>query len=158
MKIRNFLPILFVVGACLSWGQSVSSGQQSSSGTQTGTPAAPTTANAQRRAQMRAMCKEHIAAMKTDVEKMHSAFDKMKANVASISNAEEKARWQANVDMWQTVMGHHERMLKQMEAMQGQGMGCGMMMGGMGMGGGMGRGGMGPMSPPSAAPADTKPQ
>src|SRR6266581_2331970 len=100
----------------------------------------------QRREQMQAMCKEHIATMKTDVQKMHSAFDKMKGNVASISNADEKARWQANVDMWQTVVDHHDQMLKHMEDAQAKGMGCGMMMSDMGMGGMMHHHGMGPMS------------
>ena len=80
------------------------------------------------------MCKEHIEAMKADARKMHSAFDKMKANVASISNADEKARWQANIDMWQSMLDHHGQMLKHMEDAQAKGMGCGMMMGGMGMG------------------------
>ena len=113
---------------------------------------------AQRREQMQAMCKEHIATMKTDVQKMHSAFDKMKGNVASISNADEKARWQANVDMWQTVVDHHDQMLKHMEDAQAKGMGCGMMMSDMGMGGMMHHHGMGPMKPAPAAPAETKPQ
>ena len=60
------------------------------------------------------------------LQKMHSAFDKMKGNVGSISNADEKARWQANVDMWQTVVDHHDQMLKHMEDAQAKGMGCGM--------------------------------
>jgi hypothetical protein len=102
---------------------------------------------------MQAMCKEHIEAMKADVQKMHSAFDKMKANVASISNADEKARWQANIDMWQTMVDHHDQMLKHMEDAQAKGMGCGMMMSGMGMGGGMS-----PMKPAPTGPAETKPQ
>jgi hypothetical protein len=107
---------------------------------------------------MQAICKEHFEAMKADVQKMHAAFDRMKANVGTIANADEKARWQANVDLWQTVVDHHDQMLKHMEDAQAQGMGCGMMMGGMGMGPGMMRPGMGPMGAPPAPPPATKPQ
>ncbi len=152
MKLPNLLLISFLL-LISSWAW----GQQSSSETQAGTPApagAPATPRAQRRAHMQAMCKEHMAAMKADTEKMHSAFDKMKANVDSISNAEEKARWQANVDMWQAVLNHHDQMLKHMEGAQSRGMGCGMMMGGMGMDPMP----MGPMSAPSKPAPETKPQ
>jgi hypothetical protein len=108
---------------------------------------------------MQAMCNEHIEAMKTDVQTMHSAFDKMKANVASITNADEKARWQANLDMWQTVVDHHDQMLKHMEDAQAKGMGCGMMVGEMGMGGMMMHPGMGPGAPATPTPpSETKPQ
>ncbi|MFZ0897675.1 MAG: hypothetical protein WB616_01410 [Candidatus Sulfotelmatobacter sp.] len=157
MKPNRLLPILLLMLTSLAWAQSAPSGQQSSSGTQGGTqPPAPGVRagqRAQRHEQMQAMCKEHIEAMKTDVQKMHSAFDKMKANVASISNADEKARWQANIDMWQTMVDHHDQMLKQMEDAQAKGEGCGMMMGGMGIGGGMH-----PMKPAPTGPAETKPQ
>jgi hypothetical protein len=139
MKRNNLLPIALLLMTALAWAQGAGSGQQSSSGTQAGTqtpaPGAKAGQRAQHREQMKAMCKEHMEAMKTDVERMHSAFNKMKANVASISNADEKARWQANVDMWQTVVDHHDQMLKHMEDAQAKGMGCGMMMGDMGMGG-----------------------
>jgi len=43
---------------------------------------------------------------------MHSAFDKKRASVASSSSPNEKMRWQANVKMWQTVVDHHDQMLK----------------------------------------------
>ncbi len=156
MKPSRLLPILLLLLTSSAWPQGAASGQQSSSGTQAGTPPAPGVRagmRAQRREQMQAMCKEHIDAMKTDAQKMHSAFDKMKANVASISNVDEKARWQANIDMWQTMVEHHDQMLKHMEDAQAKGMGCGMMMGGMGMGRGMS-----PMTPPPTGPAETKPQ
>ena len=130
MKSSSLLPIL-VLMTSLAWAQGAPSGQQSSSGAQAGSTQSPAPGvgagqRAQRREQMQAMCKEHIATMKTDVQKMHSAFDKMKGNVGSISNADEKARWQANVDMWQTVVDHHDQMLKHMEDAQAKGMGCGM--------------------------------
>jgi len=156
MKRNKLLPILLLMLTSLALAQSAPSGQQSSSGAQAGTPPAPGVRagqRAQRHEQMQAMCKEHIEAMKADAEKMHSAFDKMKANVASIGNADEKARWQANIDMWQSMLDHHDQMLKHMEDAQAKGMGCGMMMGGMGMGGGMS-----PMKPAPTGPSETKPQ
>jgi hypothetical protein len=155
MKRNKLLPILLLMLTSLALAQSAPSGQQSSSGAQAGKPPAPGVRagqGAQRHEQMQAMCKEHIEAMKADAEKMHSAFDKMKANVASISNADEKARWQANIDMWQSMLDHHDQMLKHMEDAQAKGMGCGMM-GGMGMGGGMS-----PMKPAPTKPSETKPQ
>jgi hypothetical protein len=106
---------------------------------------------------MEAMCKEHIDAVKADVHKMQSAFDKMKTNVASISNTDEKARWLANLDMWQTVVDHHDQMLKHMEDAQTKGMGCGMM-GDMGMGVMMHHQGMGRDNPTAASPVETNPQ
>lgn len=162
MKPSRLLPILLLLMTTWAWAQGTPSAQQPSSGTQTGTqpsaPGAPGGQRAQRRAEMQAMCKEHIDAMKADVQKLHSAFDKMKANVASISNPDEKTRWQANLDMWQIVVDHHDRMLKHMEDAQAKGMGCGMMMGEMGMGGMMHHPGMGPANPTQAPPAETKPQ
>jgi hypothetical protein len=156
MKRSKLLPILLLMLTSLALAQSAPSSQQSPSGAQAGTPPAPGVRagqRAQRHEQMQAMCKEHIEAMKADAQKMHSAFDKMKANVASISNADEKVRWQANIDLWQTMVDHHDQMLKHMEDAQAKGMGCGMMMGGMGMGGGMS-----PMKPAPTGPAETKPQ
>ncbi len=162
MKSTGFLLFALLI-ASLAWAQGTPPAQQPSTGTQAGTAQAPgpgprAAQRAERRQQMQAMCKEHFEAMKADVQKMHAAFDRMKANVGTISNADEKARWQANVEMWQTVVDHHDQMLKQMEDAQAQGMGCGMM-GGMGMGPGMmHHPGMGPMGAPPAPPPPTKPQ
>ena len=163
MKPSRLLPLLLLLMTTWAWGQGTPSGQQPSNGMQTGTQStsgAPASPRAQRRAQMQAMCKEHIEAKETDVQKMHSAFDKMKANVASISNADEKTRWQANLDMWQTVVDHHNQMLKHMEDAQSKGMGCGMMMGDMGMDGRMvHHPAMGPIAPVPPTPhGETKPQ
>jgi TolA-binding protein len=73
--------------------------------TQSQKPAAPSGPGA--RSQMRSehhqkmmeMHKQQMEAMKADVEKMKSSLAEMKTNVAGISDATEKARWQANVDM-----------------------------------------------------------
>ena len=65
----------------------------------------------------------------------------MKTNVETIKDPAEKARWQANVDMWETLVGHMEQMEKHMESM-GPGM-----MHGPGMGG-----------PPSSPQSEKKPE
>ncbi len=151
MKTIGLIFILLLLTISSIWAQDTKSLQQSTSATQAA--GAPVTPRAQRRAQMQAMCKQHMEAMKADTEKMHSAFDKMKTNVASITNADEKARWQANLDMWQAVLDHHDQMLKHMQAAQASGMGCGMMMGDMGM-----MHHMGPMNAPAPPAPESKPQ
>ena len=159
MKRSIFLLWVLLISS-LALGQATPSDQQSSSGTPAGSSQAAGEhpgPRAQHHEQMQAMCKEHMDAMKTEVQKMHSNLDQMKANVAKISNADEKARWQANVDMWQIVADHHDQMLKHMEDAQAKGMGCGMMMGDMG-GGMMHHHGVGPMDTPPHGPPPTKPQ
>jgi hypothetical protein len=49
----------------------------------------------------------------------------MKANLFTIRDTNEMARWRNNVDMWETLVGHMDRMLQHMESM-GPGMGPGM--------------------------------
>jgi len=65
----------------------------------------------------------------------------MKANLATIRDTNELARWRNNVDLWQTVVDHMEQMQKHMESM-----GPGMMQG-HGMSG-----------PHPSAPAQKKPE
>jgi hypothetical protein len=96
---------------------------------------------------MMEMDKQHMGAMKTDVDKMKASLDQLKANVAKIGDTAEKARWQANVDMWTVMVGHMEHMMKHMDAM-----GSGGMMG-PGM---MHHGDMG--APPPPPPSEPKPQ
>ncbi len=133
---------LLILMICLAtWAQAAPS-SRSSTGAKVGNGQAGTSSGAagqraQRSEQMQAMCKEHIEAMKTDVQKMHSALDKMKGNVAAVSNSDEKARWESNIEMWQIVVDHHDQMLKYMQGAQTNGMGCGMMMGETGMSGSM---------------------
>jgi hypothetical protein len=52
----------------------------------------------------------------------------MKANLLTIKDPNELSRWRDNVDMWETVVIHMDRMQKNMESMgvgmiQGHGMG-----------------------------------
>src|SRR6516225_6243248 len=110
MKPSSLLALLLFLMTSLGWAQGASSGQNPSRTAQT-QPSAPGAPASQRtHTQMQAICKENIDAMKTDVQKMRSAFDKMKANVASISDPNEKTRWQANVDMWQIVLDRRDQM------------------------------------------------
>jgi hypothetical protein len=41
----------------------------------------------------------------------------MKANLLTIKDTNEMARWRNNVDMWEVMVGHMDRMLKHMESM-----------------------------------------
>ena len=81
---------------------------------------------AEQRQKMMEMHKQHVAAMQADVDKMKAALEQMKANVANVSDAGEKERWQSNVDLWTLMIGHMEHMVKEMDSM-GPGMGPGMM-------------------------------
>jgi multidrug resistance efflux pump len=44
------------------------------------------------------------ALAKADIDKMQASLDAMNANVAKITEAGEKERWQANCDMWRLVL------------------------------------------------------
>ena len=66
---------------------------------------------------MAEMHKQHMEAMKADLDKMKASLDAMKANVGKISNADEKARWQSNVDLWTVMVGHMEQMMHDMDTM-----------------------------------------
>jgi hypothetical protein len=41
----------------------------------------------------------------------------MKANLFTIRDTNEMARWRNNVDMWEVMVGHMDRMLQHMESM-----------------------------------------
>ena len=73
----------------------------------------------------------------------------MKADVSKMKNSGEKTRWQSNVDMREIVVGHMDKMSKQMNSMGPHGM--------HGMGNGMmhdhNMGG-----PPPAPNVDKKPE
>jgi hypothetical protein len=96
---------------------------------------------AEHRQQMMEMHKQEMEAMRADIEKMKSSLAEMKANVLTIRDPNELSRWRNNVDMWETVVTHMDRMQKEMETM-GPGM-----MHGHGVGG-----------PPPAPPTEKKPE
>jgi hypothetical protein len=84
---------------------------------------------AEHRQRMMAMHRQEMEAMKADIEKMKSSLAQMKAVVLTIRDPNELSLWRTNVDMWETVVHHMDRMQKSMESM-GPGM-----MHGPGMGG-----------------------
>ena len=90
---------------------------------------------------MMEMHSQEMAAMKADIEKVKSSLAEMKANIFTIREPNELARWD-------TVLAHMEHMQKHMEAM-GPGMmrGPGVMMHSHDMGG-----------QPASPPPDKKPQ
>jgi TolA-binding protein len=91
--------------------------------------------------QMMEMHKQEIEAMRADIEKMKASLAQMKANVLTIRDPNELSRWRDNVDMWETVVTHMDRMQKSMESM-GPGMMHGHHMGG----------------PPPTSPSEKKPE
>ncbi|MBZ5572725.1 MAG: hypothetical protein LAO09_12715 [Acidobacteriia bacterium] len=114
MKHKILLLALLFTLASVAWAQDTQS-QAPASASKTQTRSA-------HRQHMMEMHKQEMDAAKADVAKIKSSLEQMKANVAKISDADEKARWQANVDMWETLAGHMDRMLQHMESM-GPGMG-----------------------------------
>ena len=130
MKVKSVLLALLFGLTPLLWAQEAQA-----------PPTGGSQARAEQRQKMMEMHKQEMEAMKADIEKMKSALAQMKTNVAAIKDTAEKARWQTNVDMWETVVNHMGRMQKNMESM-GPGM--------------MHHPGTG--APPSSPPAEKKPQ
>lgn len=88
-----------------------------------------TQARQERRQKMMEMHRQEMAAMKADIETLKSSLAQMKANILTIRDPNELARWKNNVEMWETVVNHMDRMQKQMESMgTGTMHGPGMMM------------------------------
>jgi len=127
MKRISLFLCAIVALVCLSFAQDQSA--QSAAA-----PHHPTGMNLQKMADMH---QQQMEAMKADLDKMKASLDQMKANVANITDDNEKARWQNNIDLWTSMVGHMEMMMKHM----GPGMGM------------MHHPGMKP-----APPADQKPQ
>ena len=59
--------------------------------------------------------RQEIEATKADLDKMRSYLAQMKANLLTITTRNELDQWRNNVDMWDVMVGHMDRMLKQME-------------------------------------------
>ena len=69
-----------------------------------------------------------MEAMRADIGRMKSSLAQMKAVVLTIRDPNELSLWRTNVDMWETVVDHMDRMQKSMQSMgpgmmQGPGMG-----------------------------------
>ena len=72
---------------------------------------------AEYRQKMMEMHKQEMEAVGADIEKMKSSLAQMKANLLTIKDTNELSRWRDNVDMWETVVTHMDRMRKNMESM-----------------------------------------
>ncbi len=126
MKLMTLLVLLFTI-VSMAWA---AQNTQSQTPPQSSSQASRSQNRSARHQHMTEMHKQQMEAAKADLEKMKSSLQQMRANVNNISDANEKARWQANIDMWQTLTDHMDRMIKQMESMgpgRGPGMGPGMM-------------------------------
>jgi len=134
MKIKNFLFVLIFALTPAMWAQDKPAQA----------PGGPCTGNetrAEHRQQMMQMHKQEMEAVRADIEKMKSSLAQMKANLLTIKDTNELSRWRDNVDMWETVVTHMDRMQKNMESM-----GTGMMHD-HGIGG-----------PPPTPPSEKKPE
>src|SRR5512137_16462 len=129
MKMKIFLLVLMFALTPAAWSQEKASQPPAS----TSGPSSQSQMRSEHRQKMMEMHKQQMAAMKADVEKMKSTLAQMKTNVGTINDPSEKARWQANVDLWETMVGHMGQMQQHMESM------------------GPGTGGR-PPSPPAAKP------
>jgi hypothetical protein len=79
-------------------------------------PPGGTQVRGEHRQEMMEMHQQEMEAMKADIQNMKSALAQMKANLFTIKDVNEFARWRNNVDLWETLVGHMERMQKQMES------------------------------------------
>jgi hypothetical protein len=134
MKIESSLLVLMFALTPVMWAQEKPA--QAPPG-----PAAGGQMPAEHRQRMTEMDRQEMEAMKADIGKMKSSLAQMKAVVLTIRDPNELSLWRTNVDMWETVVAHMDRMQRSMESM-GPGM-----MHGPGMGG-----------PPPAPPAGRKPE
>lgn len=112
MKLTKLVIVVLVALVSAVWAQDTQSQTapppSSSQGTKGQMP---------RHQHMMEMHKQEMDAMKADIEKMKSSLAQMKANLLTIKDTNELARWRNNADMWDTVIGHMERMQKNMESM-----------------------------------------
>jgi len=134
MKIKNFLLVLIFALTPAMWAQDGPPQAASGRGSRN-------QMRAEHLQKMMAMHKQEMEAARADIEKMKASLAQMKANVLMIRDPNELSRWRDNVDMWETVITHMDRMQQNMESM-GPGM-----MHGHGMGG----------SPPTP-PSEKKPE
>jgi len=132
MKIKSLLLVLIFGLAPAMWTQDKPAQAPPASGNQM---------RAEHRQTMMEMHKQEMEAMRADIEKMKSSLAQMKAVALTIRDPNELSLWRTNVDMWETVVTHMDRMQKNMESM-GPGM-----MHGHGMNG-----------PPPTPPTEKKPE
>jgi hypothetical protein len=105
MKVESFLLALIFGLTPLMWAQEPQA-----------PPPGGSQAGGEHRQQMTEIHQQEMEAMKADIQKMKSALAQMKANLLTIKDVNEFARWRINVDLWESLVGHMERMQKRMES------------------------------------------
>jgi hypothetical protein len=134
MKIKGFVLVLIFALTPALWAQDKPAQA----------PPGPSSGNQMRaeyRPKMMEMHKQEMEAMRADIGKMKSLLAQMKAIILTIRDPNELSLWRTNVDMWETVVTHMDRMQKNMESMRPG------MMHGQGVG-----------SPPPTPPTEKKPE
>lgn len=140
MKLRTMI-VGLVLTAVPMWAQNTA--PQAAKDAAPGTQAAQSAQAAPKPgAKMRAMHEKHMQEMKQSIAKMKTLLEEMKTNAAGMTG-KDKAAWDANIQLWQMMIDHMDKMVNQMSSMGGMGMGPGMMHH-------RGQGGM--MNPPQPAP------
>jgi hypothetical protein len=134
MKNKSFLLVLIFALTPAMWAQDKPA--QAPPG-----PGGGNQMGAEHRQTTMEMHKQEMEAMRADIEKMKSSLAQMKAIVLTIRDPNELSLWRTNVDMWETVVTHMDRMQKNMESM-----GPGMMHG------------HGMSAPPPTPPTEKKPE
>jgi len=110
MKIKSFLFVLIFALTPAMW-------PQDKPGQAPGGPGSGNEMRAEHRQQMMQMHKQEMEAVRADIEKMKSSLAQMNANLLTIKDTNELSRWRDNVDMWETVVTHMDRMQQNMESM-----------------------------------------
>ena len=106
MKVNSFLLALIFGLTPLMWAQELQAPRPGGS-----------QARGEHREPMTEIHQQEMEAMKADIQNMKSALAQMKANLFTIKDVNEFARWRNNVDLWETLVGHMERMQKRMESL-----------------------------------------
>lgn len=139
MKMRNILFVVVLAIPLLLCAQNTTPEPPASAQAQTGSGSAQGTTKSgtmhhemkgeQGGADMHAMHEQHMQEMKQSIAKMKTLLEQMKTNAAGLSG-KDKAAMDANVQLWQMMIGHMEEMMSHMSSMgmMGPGMeGHGMM-------------------------------
>ena len=106
MKNKSFLLVLIFALTPAMWAQDKPA--QAPPG-----PGGGNQMGAEHRQTTMEMHKQEIEAMRADIEKMKSSLAQMKAIVLTIRDPNELSLWRTNVDMWETVVTHMDRMQKE---------------------------------------------
>jgi hypothetical protein len=151
MVVVKHLAVMIALTAGLVWAQSTTSQTpppsaqgESAAGSTKSTQTQPGARPGRPMGQSQDMHHQQMQDIQASLAKMHALLNSMRAGYATM-NTKDQPAMQANIEMWQLMLDHMDRMMQHMQSMEG----------GMGAGGGMPHhhGGMGmrpegPASPP----------